>query len=213
MTTMSVPAARPAVFPPPSTPVLFADGDRYEWRHTGDVWTRTGGQWVPSALDDGRDDGTGWWSDAEVRASLNRAVVHWDVRHRFVPVAPGRILPGTALHSRIDLAHLPVGDFQPFAQYVRSARTGELVPLRDLIAERNEDFAYDVPQSVTFPKAADLLDTVLTEQARPEVSYDATTGRLYARYERLDMDWEVPRLPPVVECLHVFVLSTAPAEA
>ncbi|MFJ5142960.1 hypothetical protein [Streptomyces sp. NPDC088707] len=207
ITTRSTPTPRPAVFPPPSTPLLFADGDRYEWPETGAAWTRVDGGWRPTP-----DDGSGYLTDVEVRSFLHRAVVHWDVRHRFVPVAPGEILPGAALHGRLDLGHLPVGDFQSFAQYVTSSRTGDLVPLRDLIAEYDEDIAYDFSRTIKFGDTAHLLGVMLTEQIRPELSYDAAAGRLYARYEKFEDGRRDAGMPPV-KCLHVFVLSGAPAEA
>lgn len=198
--TLTAPAVQPALFPPPSVPALFTDGDRYVWSHTGDVWTRTNGWWVPSRHD-GQDDGTGWWSDADVSRALGRAVEGWDVRQRFVPVAPGLALPGrNALPPRCDVA-----------QYVTAHQGGGLlVPLRDLVAQHDEDAAYDVPGIITSGEMRDVVIEIVREQRRPRVTYDETAGRMYARY---DLPMDVCGRPSLVECLHVFVLATSPAEA
>lgn len=196
------------MFPMPSVPIAFADGDRYEWPDTGDVWVRSAADWIPAP-----DDRSGFLSDAEVRASLHRAVVQWDVKPRFVPVVPGEILPGMRLHSLLDLLHLDIGGARSVAQYVRSDAGGKLVPLRESVAEHAEDFAYDVPGTVTYSDAVHVLDVILAEQLEAEVSYDAAAGRLYARYVRHVAGWETTMLPQTVECLHVFMLSASPAEA
>jgi hypothetical protein len=196
--TLTAPATQPAVFPPPAVPRLFTDGDRYEWTHTGDVWTRIDGWWVPSSQGDASDDGTGWWTDAEVRASLGRAVEGWDVRKRFVPAEPGPVLPGRTL-----LALPPVRDA---AQYVLDHQGGGLVPLRDLVAKHDEDRAYDIPGVITGSRVRDLVIAFVAEQARPRATYDEAAGRVYVRYERADPYGR----PDVVDCLHVFVF-TAPA--
>ncbi|MFD9248334.1 hypothetical protein [Streptomyces bottropensis] len=208
-TSLFAPAVQPAsVFPPPSTPLLLADGDRYEWPATGDLWVRVRGDWRPMP-----DDGSGYLTDAEVRAMVHRAVVNWDVKHRFVPVAPGAILPGKRLHSLLDLRHLDLGAARSVAQYIRSVGNGNLVPMRDLVAEHDDDMANGFRRTITVPDALHLLDVILAEQERPEVSYDEAAGRLYARYERYVEGCETWMFPPTVECLHVFVLSAAPAEA
>ncbi|MGW0757087.1 hypothetical protein ACWD1Y_11465 [Streptomyces sp. NPDC002814] len=204
-TTLTTSAVQPAVFPPPSVPLRFTDGDRLEWTHTGEVWTRTEGWWVPS-LGDGQDDGTGWWTDAEVSACLHRAVENWDVRQRFVPAMPGDVLPGWTL-----LALPPVHDA---AQYVAEHQgAGRLVPLRELVAQHDEDRAYDVPGVVTGSKMRDVVIRVVAEHARPRVTYDEAAGRVYVRYERYGDGWQGAGLPSIVTCLHVFVLTASPAEA
>ncbi|AWI32649.1 hypothetical protein [Streptomyces tirandamycinicus] len=204
--TSTVPAVQPAMFPPPSVPLLFADGDRYVWTHTGDVWTRTNGSWVPSrydGLNDGQDDGTGWWSDAQVSAALGRAIANWDVRQRFVPAAPGPALPGRTL-----LALPPMRDS---AQYVTEHQgSGLLVPLRDLVAQHDEDAAYDVPGVIPGDRMRDVVMEVVSQQRRPRATYDEAAGRVYVRY---DLPVDLYGRPAIVECLHVFVLTATPAEA
>lgn len=186
------------VFPPPSVPLLFADGDRYEWPGTGDVWVRADGSWQPAP-----DDGSGYLTDADVRAQLHRAVVSWDARHRFVPVAP----QVSRLPGRPGLVRPTVGNV---VQYVRAHQNGGLVPMRDLVAQYDEDAAYDVPAVITAAELTGVLQTIVTEQRRPEVSYDESAGRVYARYQRHDSDgWTSAGLPSIVTCLHVFVLPAA----
>ncbi|MGA5411516.1 hypothetical protein ACPCSC_30215 [Streptomyces lavendulocolor] len=198
--TLSAPAVQPALFPPPAVPLRFTDGDRYVWTHTGDVWTRTNGSWVPSlydGLNDGQDDGTGWWSDDEVSAALGRAVENWDVRQRFVPADPGPVLPGRTLLSFLLLHEA--------AQYVAEHQgMGLLVPLRDLVAQHDEDAAYDVPGVVSGSKVRDVVMEVMRQQRRPRATYDEAAGRVYVRY---DLPVELHARPAVVECLHVFVLT------
>ncbi|MER6230915.1 hypothetical protein ABT169_17450 [Streptomyces sp. NPDC001616] len=203
--TLTAPV-QPVLFPPPSVPAFFTDGDRYEWSHTGDVWTRTNGCWVPSrydGLNDGQDDGTGWWTDAEVRASLGRAVEGWDVQQRFVPVDPGPVLPGRTL--------LALPPLRNAAQYVTEHQgAGLLVPLRDLVAKHDEDAAYDVPGVVTGRAMRDVVVEIVREQRRPRATYDEAAGRVYVRY---DLPVAPPGRPAVVECLHVFVFTASPVEA
>ncbi|MFH8257886.1 hypothetical protein [Streptomyces roseolus] len=202
MSTMifTAPAVRPAFFLP-SVPLLFTDGDRYEWAHTGDVWTRADGAWRPSR-DEGRDDGSGWLLDAEVRAALGRAVETWDVRQRFVPADPGLVLPGRTLFA------LP--SLRDCAQYVAEHQgAGLLLPLRDLTAPYDEDAAYDVPGTVTDSTVHDIVQEAVRQQERPRGTYDEDAGRVYLGY---DLPVELYGRPAVVECLHVFVLSAgAPA--
>ncbi|WP_030372393.1 hypothetical protein [Streptomyces rimosus] len=212
MSTMSLnaPVVQSALFPPPSAPLFFTDGDRYVWTHTGDVWTRTNGSWVPSrydGLNDDQDDGTGWWSDAEVRAALGRAVEKWDARQRFVPADPGPTLPGRTL-----LAFPPLHDC---AQYVTEHQSsGLLVPVRELVAAHDEDAAYDIPGVITAAEAAQVLSGIVAEHDRVRVRYDEAAGRVYVRYSRYDAEgWRNAGLPSLVTCLHVFVLAAAPSEA
>ena len=148
-------------------------------------------------------------ADGFVRHSLNWAVVHWEPQ-RFVPVEPGAILPGMRLHSILDLEGLKLERTRSVAQYVLDHQEGQrLVPLRELLAAHDEDAAYDFPGTVTVPDMLHVLEVILTEQQRPEASYDKSAGRLYARYERtVDLHGR-----GTVECLHVFVLSASPAEA
>ncbi|WP_330335669.1 hypothetical protein OHS33_39210 (plasmid) [Streptomyces sp. NBC_00536] len=200
--TLTALAVQPAMFPPPSVPLLFTDGDRYVWPHTGDVWTRTSGSWVPSRYD-GQDDGTGWWTDAEVSAALHRAVENWDARQRFVPADPGAVLPGRTL-----LALPPMHDS---AQYVTEHQgSGLLVPLRDLVAQHDEDAAYDVPGVISGSRMRDVVMEVVRQQRRPRATYDEAAGRVYVRY---DLPLDPYGRPAVVECLHVFVFTASPAEA
>jgi hypothetical protein len=205
-TTLFAPGSAPALFPPPSVPLLFTDGDRYMWTHTRDVWTRTNGSWVPSQYDrlnDGLDDGTGWWSDAEVSAALGRAVENWDVRQRFVPADPGPTLPGRTL-----LAMPPMRDS---AQYVAEHQgSGLLVPLRDLVAQHDDDAAYDVPGVITGSGMRDVVMEIIRQQRRPRATYDEAAGRVYVRY---DLPVNLYGRSAVVECLHVFVFTASPAEA
>ncbi|MFC8538075.1 hypothetical protein ACFUJY_29745 [Streptomyces sp. NPDC057249] len=200
--TLTSPVVRPTLFPPPAVPLRFTDGDRYVWTHTMDVWTRTDGLWVPSrydGLNDGLDDGTGTWTDAEVRAALGRAVERWDARQRFVPaVPPGHILPG-----RMAVAGPPLHEA---AQYVIEHQgSGLLVPLRDLMARYDEDAAYDVPGVVTGSRMRDLASGIVAEHAGPVMTYDEAAGRVYVRY------WA--GRPAHAECLHVFVFTASPVEA
>lgn len=207
-TTLTAPAAQPAMFPPPAVPLLFTDGDRYEWTHTGDVWTRADGWWVPSSQGDASDDGTGWWTDAEVSASLGRAVERWNVRQRFVPAGPGATLPGTRLHSVLDLESLKLPRAQPVAQYLLDHQDGQrLVPARELVAAHDDDAAYDFAATITVPGMLHVLEVILAEQQCPEVSYDDAAERLYARYQRHDAG-----SPPLVTCLHVFLPAGSPEE-
>lgn len=197
--TLSAPPARSALFPPPAVPLHFADGDRYEWTHTRDVWTRTAGLWVPSSQDDPRDDGTGAWTDAEVTASLSRAVESWDVRQRFVPAAPRGTLPGGVL-----LGFPPVRDA---AQYVLDHQGAGLVPLRELVARHDEDSAYDIPAVISGTAMTDVLTSIVAEHFRASVTYDEAAGRVYVQYLR------PAEQPGTVKCLHVFVLAAPLAEA
>ncbi|MFJ5588295.1 hypothetical protein ACIQCG_00930 [Streptomyces noursei] len=193
---LSAPPVQPALFPPPSVPLHFTDGDRYEWPHTGDVWVRAGGDWVPTP-----DDGSGYLTDAEVRAQLHRAVVNWDVTHRFVPANPGGDLPG-----RLILALSPVHEA---AQYVRDHQGDWLVPLRELVAQHDDDAAYDIPGVISGTALTDVLRTIVAEQPRVRMTYDEVAGRVYARYERAV---ELPGSRGFVECLHVFVFAASSAE-
>ncbi|MFD3815213.1 hypothetical protein ACFWRZ_09105 [Streptomyces rubiginosohelvolus] len=189
---LSAPSVRPALFPPPSVPLRFTDGDRYEWTHTRDVWTRTDGLWVPSSQDDPRDDGTGTWTDAEVSACLSRAVEGWDARQRFVPAQPGHQLPGRPILG-LPTAHNA-------AQYVLDHQDDRLVPVRDLVAAHDEDAAYDVPGVITAQATARVLSGIVTDHGTVRVRYDESAGRIYARYQR-------PNDVGSVLCLHVFVLT------
>lgn len=208
MSNVLAASVRPPLFPPPSVPLLFTDGDRYEWPHVGEVLTRINGWWVPSRYDDGRDAGSGWWSDADVRGALGRAVESWNVRQRFVPVRPtGPILPGRTL-----LALPPVHDA---AQYVAVHQgVKELVPLRELVAQHDEDAAYDVPAVITGEEMRDVVISIVAEQEQARVTYDETAGRVYVRYQRpSDFGvWQGAGFPAAVRCLHVFVLAASPAE-
>ncbi|MEU6632918.1 hypothetical protein ABZ905_32230 [Streptomyces parvus] len=190
--TLSAPPARPALFPPPSVPLRFTDGDRYEWTHTRDVWTRTDGLWVPSSQDDPRDDGTGTWTDEEVSACLSRAVEGWDARQRFVPAQPGYQLPGRPILN-LPTAHNA-------AQYVLDHQDDRLVPVRDLVAAHDEDAAYDVPGVITAPQTARVLSGIFADHGTARVRYDESAERIYARYQR-------PNDVGSVLCLHVFVLT------
>ncbi|PRH78376.1 hypothetical protein C6N75_15185 [Streptomyces solincola] len=205
--TLTAPAVQPAVFPPPSVPVVFTDGDRYEWP-TGEIWTRTRGWWVPSSAGDPRDDGTGHWTDAEVRASLGRAIEAWDVRKMFVPARPG---------------DLPTGPFpvmptsRPTSQYVLDHQADRLVPLRDLVAAYDEDTAYDIPAVLTAQETERVVAEMIADHEDVRMSRDEAAGRIYIRYRRPS---EFGILTGAgfpdhygVECLHVFVLTASPAEA
>lgn len=192
-----------AVVPPPSSPLLLVDGDRYERPPAGIVWIGAAGDWKPAP-----DDGSGHLTDAEVRASLRRVVVTQQVSIRFVPSLQSDALPGTRLH-RLDL-HF--GTARSAAQYVR-ADGGDLAPVGDMISEVDEDFACGAHRPVTLGDASRLLGMMLVEQAQLKVSCHMAAGRLYARYARYDPDWRGVGRPPEVKCLHVFVLSAAPAEA
>ncbi|MFJ5817320.1 hypothetical protein ACIQGT_26000 [Streptomyces sp. NPDC093108] len=182
----------------------FTDGDRYVWTHTGDVWTRTNGSWVPShhdGLNDGVDDGTGWWSDADVSAALGRAVDDWDVHQRFVPADPGPILPGRSL-----LGLPPMHDC---AQYVIEHQgPGLLVPLRDLVSQYDENAVYDVPGVITGSRMRDVVVEAVRQQRWPRATYDEAAGRVYVRYE---LPVDLHGRP--VECLHVFVFTASRTEA
>ncbi|MFJ4342649.1 hypothetical protein [Streptomyces sp. NPDC088915] len=192
-------AAAPAVFPPPSVPSRFWDGDRYEWS-TGDVWERSEGQWVPVP-----DDGSGSFTDAEVRHALARAVDNRDPGHRFVPRPPGAILPGMRVHSLLDLFALSFQPARSAAQYLLEHQDGRLVAGRELIAAHDEDAAHDFPAVIPLWMMRYLLKEIVQEQRRPEVSYHRPSGRLYVRYERpVDLPGR-----ETVECVHVFVLSNA----
>ncbi|MFB6505570.1 hypothetical protein ACFC07_22235 [Streptomyces sp. NPDC056099] len=200
--TLSAPTTRSALFPPPAVPRHFTDGDRYEWPHTRDVWTRIAGEWVPSSQDDPRDDGTGTWTDAEVSASLSRAVESWDVRKRFVPARPGS---------------LPGGPFPPMpttrstAQYVLDHQADRLVPMRDLVAVYDEDAAYDIPAVLNATETERVLAGIVAEHEDVRMTRDEAAGRIYVRYRRpSDFGvWSGAGFPDhyEVECLHVFVLT------
>lgn len=205
MSTMTLTA--PAVFPPPSVPVVFTDGDRYEWP-TGDIWTRTRGSWVPSSADDPRDDGTGHLTDAEVRANLGRAIEAWDVRKMFVPALPGDLPPGP-------FRAMPTS--RPTAQYVLDHQADRLVPLRELVASYDEDTAYDIPAVLTAQQTERVVAEIVTDHEDVRMSRDEAAGRIYIRYRRPS---EFGILTGAgfpddhdVECLHVFVLTASPAEA
>ncbi|MGW7090002.1 hypothetical protein ACWGH2_41835 [Streptomyces sp. NPDC054871] len=196
---LAAPPGFVTVFPPPAVPLRFADGDRYEWTRTGERWTRTAGSWVPS-LGDGQDDGTGWWTDADVSACLHRAVANWDVRQRFVPAEPRGTLPG-----RVLLALPPVHDA---AQYVLDHQGAGLVPLRELVARYDEDSAYDIPAVLSGEAMTDVMTTIVAEHLFAQATYDEAAGRVYVQYLRPAVD-----RPGTVKCLHVFVLAAPLAEA
>jgi hypothetical protein len=192
--TLSAPPARSALFPPPAVPLHFADGDRYEWPATGDVWVRADGEWKPKP-----DDGSGYLTDAEVRRSLHAAVTHWDVRQRFVPAEPRGTLPGRAL-----FALPPVRDA---AQYVLDHQGAGLVPLRELVARHDEDSAYDIPAVISGTAMTDVLTSIVAEHFRASATYDEAAGRVYVQYLR------PAEQPGTVKCLHVFVFAAPLAEA
>ncbi|MFI1349623.1 hypothetical protein ACH4UR_25430 [Streptomyces lydicus] len=165
---------------------------------------RTNGWWLPTP-----DDGSGFLTDAEVRAHLHKAVAQWDVRHRFVPAEPGRDL-GSELPGRLVLG-LPT--VRATAQYVLDHQgTGGLMPMRELVARHDEDRAYDIPAVLTPTDLTDVLNAITTEQTRVLVTYDKAAGRLYARYERAIDGGKDTGLSSSVTCLHVFVLAASPAE-
>jgi hypothetical protein len=194
-----------AVFPPPCAALRFVDGDRYEWPHSGDVWERHGEHWKPAP-----DDGSGWLTDEEVRTLLHRAATQQDTGHRFVPIKPYRTsLPGTRLHSAADLESLMPKCAQHVAQYVQQhTGSGRLVPLRDLVAKHDEDFAHDIPATLTIPELREVVHMILESHAQAEASYDAVAGRLYARYELEPLDGRHAGHRMGKECFHTFVLST-----
>lgn len=198
-TALPVPRVHAGLFPPPCAPVLFTDGDRYEWPH-GEVWTRIGGSWVPSTNGDPRDDGSGHWTDAEVRASLGRAVAGWDVRKAFVPTRPGD-LPGGPFPL------LPTS--RPTAQYVLDHQADRLVPLRDLVARHDEDAAYDIPAVLTAAETEQVVAEIIADHNDVRMSRDEAAGRICIRYRRpSDFGiWSGSGFPDHVECLHVFVLT------
>ncbi|MFE0063264.1 hypothetical protein [Streptomyces sp. NPDC059003] len=196
------------LFPPPAVPLRFADGDRYEWPRSEDVWARTRGWWVPSLAGDSRDDGTGWWSDAEISASLHRATAAEDATKRFVPALPGDRLPGRPIRA------LPPA-VDRTAQYVLDHQANRLVPIRELVAAYDEDAAHDIPGVLTAMETARVLSRIDAEHDPVRVQYDEDAGRIYARYQRpSDFGvWTDAGFPPVVTCLHVFVLAGSPAKA
>ncbi|MEU9416079.1 hypothetical protein [Streptomyces sp. NPDC048272] len=196
-----------AVVPPPSSPLLFADGDRYEWPPAGNVWIRAAADWKPTP-----DDGSGKLTDAEVRASLRRAVVTQQVSTRFIPALPSDALTRTPLHSLAEARHLDFGTARSAAQYVR-ADGGDLATVGNMVSEADEDFVYGLRRPATLGDVSRLLGMMLVEQVQLKVTYHMAAGRLYARCERYDPAWREVGRPPEVKCLHVFVLSAAPAEA
>jgi hypothetical protein len=194
-------------FPPPCVPLLFTDGDRYEWPAAGDVWERTAGSWRPVP-----EGGSGWLSDGEVRAQLHRSVVQWDPGHRFVPVRPWRAnLPGKQLRSVEDVEGLVVDGARSAAAYVEQAN--QFVPLRDLVADYDEDFAYDLPARLTIPDLRQALAAILEGHAHPQVSYDPSAGRFHVRYELEPLDGWRAGYPTVEGCALTFVLAAYPADA
>ncbi|MFB8025921.1 MULTISPECIES: hypothetical protein [unclassified Streptomyces] len=204
---LPAPVARPAVFPSPAVPAHFADGDRYEWPHTGAVWVRTrGGDWVPSP-----DDGSGYLTDAEVGTSLRTAVAQQEVdRVVFTPVTPNahQYLPGRYYYNAKQLVSL-LADSSPYRfamQYVYSHDRACFVPLRDLVAEHDEDLAHGVARTVMSLDMLDLLTAILADQEGPEVSYDSRTSRAYVRYACVDPEWQGEGPQPRVTCLHVFLM-------
>ncbi|MFD4933466.1 hypothetical protein [Streptomyces virginiae] len=197
---LSLPAPAPTLFPPPAVPSRFRDGDRYEWPTTGNVWLRRGGQWRPSP-----EDGSGWFTDQEVRHALIRAVADWDVGHRFEPGQPGPLLPGRRMTPQTGVRGVELYGVSSAAQYVLSG--DRLVPVRDMVAAYDEDAAYDFPATVSTATMLDVVGTILAEHDRAHASYDS--GRLYVRYQR---EGDGPQGYPVI-CLHVFLLSASPAEA
>ncbi|WP_433860243.1 hypothetical protein [Streptomyces kronopolitis] len=205
--TLSAPPARSAQFPPPAVPLHFADGDRYKWTHTGDVWTRTAGVWVPSSQDDPRDDGTGTWTDVEVSESLSRAVESWDVRKRFVPAEPHGTLPGRVLAQPLFPGLFALPPVRDAAQYVLDHQGAGLVPLRELVARHDEDSAYDIAAVISGTAMTDVLTTMVAEHFRARATYDEAAGRVYVHYLR------PAEQPGTVKCLHVFVLAAPLAEA
>ncbi|MEU7228983.1 hypothetical protein [Streptomyces chrestomyceticus] len=198
---LSMPSARTAVFPPPAEPLLFTDGDRFEWPVTGDVWVRTAGDWMPAP-----DDGSGYLSDAQVRASLRRAIDAWNPNCLFLPALPGDRLPGRPILT------MPTG--RDAAQYVLDHQDNRLVPVRDLVATHDEDAAYDIPGVVTAGETARVLSGITTEYDHVRVRYDEAAGRIYVRYSRYDAEgWRNAAVSSLVTCLHVFVLAASTVEA
>ncbi|MGP3953453.1 hypothetical protein [Streptomyces sp. 7N604] len=209
VTALSAPPARPAGFPPPSTPLRFCHDDRYEQADAG-AWQRApgggpDGRWEPQTGSE-----AGWLADDDVRYLLQRSAVRGEVGHRFVPRPPGAFLPGARIDSPSGLKRLDFGPARSAAQYLMDHQENRLVPLPDLIALYDENAAYDFAATLPLDEMADVLATILAEQQRPRVSYEESAGRLYARYERT-LGADAPGYRFTFECLHVFVLSTAPA--
>ncbi|MFJ8301320.1 hypothetical protein ACIQ9R_36215 [Streptomyces sp. NPDC094447] len=198
----SVPAAAPAAFPPPSVPLRFWDGDRYEWS-TGDAWERRTEGWAPVP-----DDGSGYFTDDEVRHALAAAVESGSTEHRFVPLSPGAALPGQPVNSLLELYALrrTPTPTRHASQYLM-ARGGRLLAGRELIAEHHADIPPYFPATVPLWQMLHVVKTIMLDHPGAAVSWHRPSGRLYARYLR-------PEEPPrggLVECLHVFVLTAADA--
>ncbi|MFF4188148.1 hypothetical protein ACFYZ9_33635 [Streptomyces sp. NPDC001691] len=208
LAVLSVPFVR-HLFPPPSAPLRFADGDRYEWRWpSGDAWKRAEGHWRPDP-----DDGWGWLNDAEVQEALKGAIRKWRPAYSFVPRLPGARLPGRPVDGIEDLDRMWGYPSPSVAPYVLDHQSGRLVPVRDLVAQHDPDAAYDFAPTITRAEMLDVMGSIQKDQERPEFSYDESAGRLYARYRR-PSDFGVrgsAGFPSTVTCLHVFVLS-APSE-
>ncbi|MFE1270587.1 hypothetical protein [Streptomyces sp. NPDC058758] len=195
----SIPAAEPAAFPPPSVPLRFWNGDRYEWS-TGDVWERRTEGWAPVP-----DNGSGCFTDDEVRHALAAAVESGSAEHRFVPVSPAASLPGQPVNSLMELYALRLTAPTRHASQYLMARGGQLFAGRELLAKHNECFASYFPATVPVWQMLHVVRTIMLDHPGAAVSWHRLSGRLYARYLR-------PEEPPrggLVECLHVFVLTAA----
>ncbi|MFD7764115.1 hypothetical protein [Streptomyces microflavus] len=202
MSALSAPSVRAGLFPPPSVPLRFTDGDRYEWQGAGN-WLRVAGEWEPIVGEGDPDPVT----DAEVHRALRAAVKLWDTRQRFVPAMPSRVSGRTLLV-------LP--KLQGAAQYVHDHTLDQLVPLRDLVGAYSEDAALDIPGVLTEREAAGVISGIDAEHEGVHLRYDDSAGRVYVRYLRegdIGPMGEQVGWPPHAVCLHVFVLAATPVEA
>ncbi|MER7937838.1 MULTISPECIES: hypothetical protein [unclassified Streptomyces] len=208
MSTAVLSAPSFPLFPPPAVPLRFTDGDRYEWPRTGDVWRRADGGWTPLP-----NDGSGRLTDAEVAEELQRSVVRWDPGHRFVPVRPWMpLLPGFQIRAATMLKSLDLDGARSAVAYVVAGN--RFVPVRDALAEHDEDFAYDVPARLSIPALREALAVVLEEHRLPEISFDPSAGRFHVRYQLEPLDGRRSLGYRTVErCALTFVLASHPTEA
>jgi hypothetical protein len=174
MVMLAMPAA--PVFEP-CVPLRFCDGDLLvQEPDDRAVWECSLFGWRPVP-----DDGSGIWSDAEVRDNLVRSQSPGAVGGvRFMPryLSPGGQLPGASLRTRaeVEAAQLPAVSAVPYV--AASGRAPRFVSLRDLAAEYGEE----LPAAMPVGDVREALAVVLEEQERAEVSYSRVSGRLYARY-------------------------------
>ncbi|MGP3950854.1 hypothetical protein [Streptomyces sp. 7N604] len=116
-----------------------------------------------------------------MRDDLTRAIEQRDTA-RFVPrPVDGGPLPGTRLHSAVDLRFLTLPSARSAAQYVYNGANNRLVTVRELVAGHDPDRAHTIPDAINLGAMLDVLVTIIAEHRRPEVSYHRPSGRLYAR--------------------------------